>query len=451
LETSSSPDPYPSGGLLLLSSIPGIHAPEQGVWLALLAILVLIILSGLVSASEVAFFSMSAKELDALTEKEDTQSRRLIELLNRPRYLLATILICNNLVNVGIVILSFFFLRSIIDFNMYPVAAFLLNVIGVTFFLVIFGEALPKTYATRHQMQVAYFLALPLYLARQVLWPISYLLVSSTNVIENRLRKNKNSEISIEELEHAIDLTSDNQTSKEEIGMLKGIVKFSNITVKQIMKARVDVFAVEDNISFKELVSKVKEAGYSRIPVYKETIDNIQGILYTKDLLGHLEKESFQWQQLLRPPVFVPESKKINDLLKDIQSNRSHLSIVVDEYGGMAGIITLEDILEEVIGDINDEYDDVLPEVNYKKLDAYTYIFEGKTMLKEVQKVLDIKEEIFEDIRGEADSLAGLVLEIAGKFPVKNDEFVYKNYLFKVLDISRNRIQRVKLVIKPTA
>jgi putative hemolysin len=429
--------------------VQGIHAPGPDVFISLFVLLVLIVFSGLISASEVAYFSMSAQQLDTLTEKEDSHSRRVIELMNRPRYLLSTILICNNLVNVAIAIISFYMLKMIIDFSIYPLLGFLINVIGVTFFIVIFGEALPKTYATKHQMRVAYLLALPLYIARQIFWPVSYILVSSTKNIENRLRKNRSSnDISLEELEQAIDLTADYKTSKEEIGMLKGIVKFSNITVKQIMRARVDVFAIEDNVSFKELVLKVKESGYSRVPVFKETIDNITGVLYTKDLLGHLDKENFQWQQLLRQPLFVPESKKINDLLKDIQSSRNHLSIVVNEYGGMEGIITLEDILEEVIGDINDEYDDKLPESNFKKLDSYNYIFEGKTMLKEVQEVLGIKEDVFAEAKGEADSIAGLILELAGKFPEKNDEFSVDKYLFKVLDINRNRIQRVKITIR---
>jgi putative hemolysin len=445
LEASSSPDPYPSCRLLFLLS--GIQMPDADGLYALLAILVLILFSGLVSASEVAFFSMTSKDTDVLTEKEDAISKRVIDLLNRPRYLLATILICNNLVNVAIAILSFFMLKSIIDFSVYPLAGLLVNVIGVTFFIVIFGEALPKTYAAKYPMKVAYFMSLPLFVARQIFIPVSYLLVSSTNVIENRLRKNKSKDISLEELEHAIDLTAD-KTSKEEIGMLKGIVKFNNITVKQIMRARVDVFSVEDNLSFKELIERVREAGYSRIPVYKEVIDNVSGILYTKDLLGHLDKENFEWQQLLRPAMFVPESKKIHDLLKDIQLNRSHLSIVVDEYGGVSGIITLEDILEEVIGDINDEYDDALPEVNYKKLDSYNYIFEGKTLLKEFSEILNIKEETFEEARGEADTLAGLLLELAGKFPQRNDELVFGIFLFKILEISKNRIQKVKVTVK---
>jgi putative hemolysin len=427
LEASSSPDPYPSCRLLFLLS--GIQMPDADGLYALLAILVLILFSGLVSASEVAFFSMTSKDTDVLTEKEDAISKRVIDLLNRPRYLLATILICNNLVNVAIAILSFFMLKSIIDFSVYPLAGLLVNVIGVTFFIVIFGEALPKTYAAKYPMKVAYFMSLPLFVARQIFIPVSYLLVSSTNVIENRLRKNKSKDISLEELEHAIDLTAD-KTSKEEIGMLKGIVKFNNITVKQIMRARVDVFSVEDNLSFKEV------------------IDNVSGILYTKDLLGHLDKENFEWQQLLRPAMFVPESKKIHDLLKDIQLNRSHLSIVVDEYGGVSGIITLEDILEEVIGDINDEYDDALPEVNYKKLDSYNYIFEGKTLLKEFSEILNIKEETFEEARGEADTLAGLLLELAGKFPQRNDELVFGIFLFKILEISKNRIQKVKVTVK---
>jgi putative hemolysin len=445
LEASSSTEACAWGHLLCL--IEGVRFPESETWYALAAILFLIVISGLVSASEVAYFSMPPKDADALTEKEDALSRRVIDLLNRPRYLLATILICNNLVNVAIAIISFFMLKSIIDFSMYPVAATLLNVLGVTFFIVIFGEALPKTYATKYPLRVAYFMALPLYAARQLFIPVSYLLVSSTSLIENRMRKNRSLDISLEELEHAIELTADNN-NMEEIDMLKGIVQFNNISVKQIMKARVDMFAVDDTLSFSELVSQVKEAGYSRIPVYHESVDNIKGILYVKDLLGHLDKQHFEWQQLLRPAKFVPESKKINDLLKDIQTNRNHLSIVVDEYGGVSGIITLEDILEEVIGDINDEYDEALPELSYKKIDPYTYVFDGKTLLKDFWEIMNIKEEAVYKIEGEAETIAGLLLEIAGKFPQRNDEFTLGNLTFRVIEIGKNRIQKVRVTVK---
>lgn len=448
MEASSSPDPYPSSRLNMLFLL-SINAPSVEVYWAFLGILVLITASALVSASEVAYFSLSPKEIDAISEKdEDETSKRVVTLLNRPRYLLSTILILNNFVNVGITIISYFAFKSLIDFNMHPIIGFVLNVIGVTFFIVIFGEALPKTYATKHQLKVAYFMSLPLYLARQFFMPLSYLLVSSTNIIEKRLKRNRNTDVDLEELEHAIDLTTNGESGREEINMLKGIVKFSNITVKQIMRARVDVFAVEEDLPFKEMLQKVREAGYSRIPVYKDTIDQIIGVLYTKDLLGHLEEDNFNWKQLLRQPNFVPETKKINDLLKDIQKNRSHLSVVVDEYGGVSGIITLEDILEEVIGDINDEYDDTTPELFYKKIDPYNFIFEGKTMVKDVCEALEIKDDTFDEVKGESDTLAGLVLELAGKFPQRNDEYFFENFVLRVLEINKNRIQKVKVTVK---
>lgn len=448
MEASSSPDPYPSSRLNMLFLL-SINAPSVEVYWAFLGILVLITASALVSASEVAYFSLSPKEIDAISEKdEDETSKRVVTLLNRPRYLLSTILILNNFVNVGITIISYFAFKSLIDFNMHPIIGFVLNVIGVTFFIVIFGEALPKTYATKHQLKVAYFMSLPLYLARQFFMPLSYLLVSSTNIIEKRLKRNRNTDVDLEELEHAIDLTTNGEGGREEINMLKGIVKFSNITVKQIMRARVDVFAVEEDLPFKEMLQKVREAGYSRIPVYKDTIDQIIGVLYTKDLLGHLEEDNFNWKQLLRQPNFVPETKKINDLLKDIQKNRSHLSVVVDEYGGVSGIITLEDILEEVIGDINDEYDDTTPELFYKKIDPYNFIFEGKTMVKDVCEALEIKDDTFDEVKGESDTLAGLVLELAGKFPQRNDEYFFENFVLRVLEINKNRIQKVKVTVK---
>lgn len=410
-------------------------------------ILILIILSGLISASEAAFFSLSAAQINMLTDREDPLSRKVIDLLNRPRYLLATILICNNLVNVAIAILSFFTLKLLINYNAYPIAATLVNVIGVTFFIVIFGEALPKTYATKYPMKVVYLVSWPIYIARQVFLPISYLLVTTTSLIEKRLRRHRPHNVNLEELEHAIELTAD-KDREEEIGMLKGIVKFNNITVKQIMRARVDVFALEDTLSFEQLLQAIREAGYSRIPIYSETIDNIKGILHVKDLLAHLNKQEFEWQHLLRPAVFVPESKKISDLLKDIQSNRNHLSIVVDEYGGVSGIITLEDILEEVIGDIHDEYDETLPDENYKKLDPYTYIFEGKTLIKDFCEVVGISEESLDKARGEADTLAGLLLELAGRFPQRNEDFTFNNLHFRILEINKNRIQKIRVTIK---
>lgn len=448
MEASSSPDPYPPSPLSMLLLL-SVNAPTAEVYWAFASILVLITASALISASEVAYFSLSPKEIDELSEKdEDDASKRVVALLSRPRYLLSTILILNNFVNVGITIISYFAFKSIIDFNVHPIIGFVLNVIGVTFFIVIFGEALPKTYATKHQMQVAYFMSLPLYWARKLFMPLSYVLVSSTNIIEKRLKRSKNSDVNLEELEHAIDLTANGEGGSEEINMLKGIVKFSNITVKQIMRARVDVFSIEEDLPFKEMLQKVKEAGYSRIPVHKDTIDQIIGILYTKDLLGHLEEEDFNWKQLLRQPNFVPETKKINDLLKDIQKNRSHLSVVVDEYGGVSGIITLEDILEEVIGDINDEYDETTPELFYKKIDPYNFIFEGKTIVKDVCEALEIKDDAFDEVKGESDTLAGLVLELAGKFPQRNDEFFFDKYVFRVLEINKNRIQKIKVTIK---
>ncbi len=448
METSTNADPYPSGQLILLL-IDGISAPTAEMWFAIIIFFSLLALSGMVSASEVAFFSLNAKDTDDLTEKEDTASMRVIDLLNRPRYLLATILILNNLVNVAIVVLSYFIISRIIDFGIFPIMGFVLNVVGVTFMLVMFGEVLPKIYASRLQMKVAYFMSLPLIIARSIFKPVSYLLVTSTKFIEARLNRRNNDDISLEELEHAIELTADTKSGREEIDMLKGIVKFGNTSAKQIMHARVNVFAVEENTPYDELLKKITEAGYSRVPVFKDSMDNIIGVLYVKDLLGELDASEYDWKQHLRQPYFVPETKKINELLKDMQISRNHLTIVVDEYGGVSGIITLEDILEEVIGDINDEYDEVASDVSFVKIDDNNYVFEGKTNIKDVCKTMNIREERFDEVRGDADSLGGLLLEITGKFPKRNDSITFENFIFRALDIHKNRIKKVKVTLIP--
>ncbi len=416
--------------------------------LACFAFVFLIICSGLFSASEVGFFSLAEKEFRTLRERADRYSKLIFQLLAKPRYLLSTILICNSLVNVAIVILSYYIFTNLFDFSRHPVIGFLVNVLGVTFFLVLFGEVLPKVYATRHNLQMASLMAVPLLIAGKIFKPVSFVLVSSTRAIENRLKRTGYYEFSPEELEQAIDITSKETSSKQEVKMLKGIVRFGNITVKQIMRPRVDIVAIDDSVSYPELLKMVKEAGYSRIPVYRDNLDNILGILYVKDLLNHLnEPVDFKWHRLLRTPVFTPETKKVDTLLKEIQKKGVHLLIAVNEYGGTSGVITLEDILEEIIGEIRDEYDAVDEEMQVEQIDSKNYIFDGRSLLKDVQTKMGLMNDAFEDVPGNTDTLAGLVLELSGKLPAKNESFRYDKFSFKVVSTGENRVKRIMVTI----
>lgn len=430
--------------LFTLAIFTAVQLPVTMV-LGVIAIIMLLACSALISGAEVGFFSLTEKEFRELRERDDRTSRTIISLLSKPRYLLSTILICNNLVNVSIVIISYFLL---LDYtSAHPLLGFLVNVLGVTFFLVFFGEVLPKVYATRHNIQLASFMAIPLLVAGKIVKPLSYVLVSSTRIIENRLSKKRYYEFNPAELERAIDITS-GKSSRHEAKMLKGIVRFSNITVRQIMRPRMDVVALDDSVNFTDLLKIVKEAGYSRIPVYRDSLDNIIGILYVKDLLPHLnEPADFKWQRLLRTAVFTPETKKVDTLLKEIQKKGVHLIIAVDEYGGTSGIITLEDILEEVIGEIRDEYDLLEEEPQFEKIDSKNYIFDGRMPLKEVCHKMNLRDDLFNNILSQSDTLAALILELSGKLPAKNDEFRYENLALKVVLMSENRIKKVMVTV----
>ncbi|HXH20008.1 MAG TPA: gliding motility-associated protein GldE [Chitinophagales bacterium] len=361
-------NPFLNDYFLCWSAFSAVVSIQMAQILAGTAMLLLICCSALISGAEVGFFSLTENEFNKLRKHSDLPSRTIIKLLSRPRHLLATILISNNLLNVSIVILSYFLLHGFTSH--YPLLGFVVNVLGVTFFIVVFGEVLPKVYATRHNIQVALLMALPLQMAGKIFKPLSYVLVSSTRLIEKRLSKKGYYEFDPAELEQAIDITS-GKSSKHEAKMLKGIVRFGNITVRQIMRTRMEVVAVDDSLTYTDLLKIVMEAGYSRIPVYRDNLDNIIGILYVKDLLEHLnEPADFKWQRLLRPPMFTPEAKKIDTLLKEIQKKGVHLVVAVDEYGGTSGIVTLEDILEEVIGEIRDEYDLLDEKPHFEKADS---------------------------------------------------------------------------------
>ncbi|MBA7580254.1 hypothetical protein ES708_22145 [subsurface metagenome] len=362
-----------------------------------------------------------------------------------PERLLATILVVNNFINIGIVILSAFITNSIIDFSNIPVLGFIFQIIIIAFLLLLFGEILPKIYATHYAVQFSTNMSYPLYYLEKIFKPISSILIYSTSIINKRFAGKKQN-ISMDDLSKAMALPS--TTIMEDEKILKGIVKFRNIDVKEIMKSRLDVVAVDIQTKFRELLPQIIESGYSRIPIYSASFDNIRGILYIKDLLPHMHKnDTFKWQSLIRPPYFVPEAKKINDLLKEFQSKKIHLAMVVDEYGGTHGIITLEDILEEIVGEIADESEEDEP--TYVRLDESNYLFEGKTLLNDFYKIINTSDNIFNEIKGDADTLAGLILELKGKIPEKNDIIRYENFSFKIDSVDFRRIKRIRVKIYP--
>lgn len=405
---------------------------------------VLLVCSALISGSEVAFFSLSPSDTSELEKSESGSHKLIYQLLQRPKRLLATILIGNNLVNVGIIILSTFITNDILTFAASPALTFTLQVVVVTFLILLVGEIMPKVYANRNALKLAGFMAYPLFFMEKMFRPLSVVLVRSTSFIDKRIKK-KGNNISVDELSHALELTNDEETTHEEQKILQGIVKFGNTDVKQIMKSRIDVVAFDIETDFKELLPSLLEAGYSRIPIYRESFDNIEGILYIKDLLPHYEKEKVQWNKLLRQPMFVPENKKIDDLLREFQEQKMHMAIVVDEYGGSSGIVTLEDILEEIVGDITDEFDD--DDLIYSKLDDNNFVFEGKTPLNDMYRVLEVDGSNFEDAKGDSDTIAGFIIELAGKIPLKNERFNFENLEFTVEAADKRRVKRIKVTV----
>lgn len=409
--------------------------------------LILLCCSALISASEVAFFSLTSKELDIIRQSTSMTGKIALQLLEKPKRLLATILIANNFVNVGIVIISTVISHEFLKYFNNPALEFVVQVFFVTFLILLLGEVIPKVYATSHPVRTASLMAYPLLILRTVFKPLSELLVYSTSIIDKRI-KQKGHAISVDELSHALELTESGQTSESEKKILHGIVKFGNTDVKQIMKPRVSVLAFELHTDYKTLLKKIVESGFSRVPVYHDTFDNISGVLYIKDLLQYIDEgENFEWQKLLRSAFFVPENKKIDDLLKEFQEKKIHLAIVIDEYGGTSGIVTLEDILEEIVGDISDEFDE--EDLVYSKLDDNNYVFEGKTALNDLYRVLKIEGEEFEKQKGESDTLAGFILELAGKIPERGTEIKFHNYIFKVESVDKRRIKSIKVSILP--
>lgn len=414
----------------------------------LLLMALFIFLSGLISGSEVAYFSITKKDLDELEESGDAKAQKVIKLLEAPKKLLATILIANNFINVAIVMLSTYVMNSLVNEDaMSPTVRFIVQVVLVTFIILLLGEVMPKVYATKNKIKLAKLMATPLSITQLMVGGLSNLLVSGTSIIDKRIKK-KAETISVDDLGHALDLTevSDNEEEKK---ILEGIVKFGQTDVKQIMTPRMDVVAIEIDTPYSEVLDLIANEKYSRYPVFKESFDTIEGILYIKDLLPYLEiknKRKFNWNKLIRGAKFVPENKKIDDLLKDFQEEKKHIAIVVDEYGGSSGIVTLEDILEEIVGDITDEFDE--DDVVYSKIDEHTYVFEGKTSLKDMYRILGIDGKDFEEAKGEADTIAGFCIEQAGKILLKNEKITFKNYTFIVESSDKRRIKQVKIIVE---
>ncbi|WP_054714152.1 gliding motility-associated protein GldE [Marinifilum fragile] len=417
------------------------HTLDISTIISLLVMVLLLFCSALISGSEVALFSLSPQQISDIEAEENHKNRKLLKLLRMPEELLATILIGNNFVNVGIVILSSFITNSIVDFSNAPTIGFLVQVVIITFLLLLFGEIIPKVYATQTVVRFSKFMAFPLFYMEKIFRPMSVILIKSTSIVNKRISKKQN--ISMGDLSQALELTADEIS--EEMEILEGIVNFGNINVVEIMKSRVDVVAIDVRTGFGKLKSILIDSGYSRIPVYDGTFDNVRGILYVKDLLPHHHKpNTFRWQSIIRPPFYVPETKKINDLLEEFQTQKNHMAIVVDEYGGTSGIITMEDILEEIIGDITDESDEEKETYTLEK--DGTYLFEGKTLLNDFFKITDVDSDIFEDIKGDADTLAGLLLEMKGEIPQKKEEFSHQNFKFIVEAVDNRRIKKIRFL-----
>lgn len=422
-----------------------VNTPETSSIIAIVAAGLLLLASGFASASEIAFFSLTPADLSELEDEKHPSDKKIHKLLADKERLLATILITNNFVNVAIIMLCNIFFMQVFNFGS-PLAEFLVLTVILTFLLLLFGEIMPKIFSAQNVLKFCRFSASGLLACRSVFYPISSMLVHSTSFLNKRFSK-KNHNISVDELSHALELTDKAEIS-EESNILEGIIRFGGETAKEVMTSRLDVVDLEIRTPYTEVLKCVVENAYSRIPIYAGTRDNIKGVLYIKDLLPHLNKgDNFRWQTLIRPAYFVPETKMIDDLLRDFQANKIHIAIVVDEFGGTSGIVTMEDIIEEIVGEIHDEYDD--EERTYAVLNDHTWVFEAKTQLTDFYKVTKIDEETFDDVAGDADTLAGLLLELKGEFPVLHEKLSFNRYEFEVLEMDNRRILKVKFTILP--
>ncbi|WP_411893193.1 gliding motility-associated protein GldE [Winogradskyella sp. A2] len=416
---------------------------------SIVLLIILLACSAMISGAEVAIFSLTKSNIDEGIDDKSVKMQIISVLLERPKKLLATILVANNFINIAIVLLFAYIGETLFSNVTNSIMRFLLEVVCATFLILLFGEIIPKIYASRNSIQFSSFMARPLKVLDVLFSPISLPMRYVTMKIQNTFGKQK-SNLSVDQLSQALELTNDEDTTQEEHKLLQGIVSFGNTDTKQVMRPRMDLFALDLNTPFETIIKEIIKNGYSRIPVYEESIDTIKGVLYVKDLLPHLNKNKFDWTKILREPFFVPENKKLDDLMVEFQTKKVHLAVVVDEYGGTSGLVSLEDIIEEIVGDISDEYDD--EDLVYTKLDDNNYSFEGKTPLKDVYKIVGIEEDIedFESKKGDAETLAGFVLEISGGFPRIGSKINFKTYVFTVEALERKRIKQIKLtLIKP--
>lgn len=417
--------------------------PSLWAWVALGCSCILLVCSGLASASEIAFFSLTPQHLAEISEERRSCDTRILQLREHSDRVLATILILNNLVNVGVIMLLNYFFMDWLHFGQGTEwLEFLLLTVLLTFLLLLFGEIMPKIYSTQHTLSFARFAAPLLFVIQKIFYPISSMLMLS-KAFTDRLVSYETESLTVDDLEKAMELTNKKDIA-EESQMLQGIIRFGGEMAREIMTPRVDIVDLDMDTSFQDVIKCVVENNYSRIPVYKGSSDNIQGVLYIKDLLPHLQKTAFRWQSLIRPPYFVPETKMIDDLLRDFQQNKVHIAIVVDEFGGTSGIVTMEDIIEEIIGDIDDEYDD--DEKTYQRLNQNTYVFQAKTLLTDFYRIMKLDDDFFDEIEGDADTLAGLLLELKGEFPALRERLTYRNFTFEVMEMDERRIVSIKVI-----
>ena len=432
--------------IYLSNSFFYLNIPQYNFGISVVIVIILILLSAFLSGSEVAIFGLTTAQKAKLKEDKNKNSERIINLLADPKKLLATILIGNNLVNVAIVIVSSFIMNEIFEnYYLSPLLNFITQVVVVTFLILLFGEVIPKVYANNYKVNFSRLMAAPISFLKIIFNPLSNLLISSTSIIDRKIDK-KIELLNPEELGHALDLTKDSVENKEEKKILEGIVKFGNTDVKQIMTPRTDVVAFNDEIDYKTLINGLKTVKFSRIPVYEDSFDKIKGILYVKDLIGKIKEPSkYNWNELLRDAKFVPENKKLDDLLKEFQEEKTHIAIVVDEYGGSSGIVSLEDVLEEIVGDITDEFDE--SDISFIKIDDKNYLFDGKTPLIDLYKILNIDGDTFETAKGESDTIAGFCIEQAGKILLKNEKIIFGNFTFTVEAADKRRIKKIKIKV----
>ncbi|MBO5624524.1 MAG: gliding motility-associated protein GldE [Prevotella sp.] len=420
-------------------------APTTGVIIAAVLAAILLVFSGFASGSEIAFFSLSPQDLNEMDPEHNSTDAQVKKLRDDSERTLATILITNNFVNVTIIMLCNYIFAHIVDFGKAVWLQFLCITVLLTFLLLLFGEIMPKIFARQNPLAFCRRMVGPLMALRRFFWPLGSILLRS-GILAEKVVPQDNHVLSVDDLEQALELTDKNEI-KEEQSMLQGIIRFGDETVKEVMTSRQDVVDIDIKSSYADVLKCIVENNYSRIPVYQNNSDNIRGVLYIKDLLPHLSKPSaFRWQSLIRPPYFVPETKKIDDLLREFQDNKVHIAIVVDEFGGTSGIVTLEDILEEIVGEINDEYDE--EEKTYTRLNRNTYVFDGKTLLSDFCRILNVNDDEFCEVEGDADTVAGLLLEIKGDFPEVHEKLSYKNYLFEILEIEERRIAKVKIIVR---